>query len=73
MNHDPYKNKQPRLLDQVGNVIRVKHYTLIERKLRVPQIRGIKGDAVVVYCEPLITKKMGCHRLSQRVNKMGFF
>ncbi len=47
--------------------------TLIERKSRVPQIRGIKGDAVVVYCEPLITKKMGCYRLSQRVNKMGFF
>ena len=46
--------------------------TLIERKSRVPQVRGIKGDAVVVYCEPLITKKMGCHRLSQRVNKMGF-
>ena len=34
------------------------------------QIRGIKGEAVVNYCEPLITKEMVYHRLSQRVNKM---
>ena len=33
-------------------------------------IRGIKGEAVVVYSEPLITKEMGYHRLSRRVNKM---
>ncbi len=39
----------------------------------MPQIFGIKGEAVVVYCEPLITKEMGYHRLSKRVNKMGFF
>jgi hypothetical protein len=38
--------------------------TLNERKSRMPHIRGIKGEAVVVYCEPLITKKMGYHRLS---------
>jgi hypothetical protein len=30
----------------------------------MPQIRGIKGEVVVVYCEPLITKEMGCYRLS---------
>jgi hypothetical protein len=30
-----------------------------ERKLRMPQIRDIRGEAVVVYCEPLITKEMG--------------
>ena len=35
------------------------------------QIRGIKGEAVVNYCEPLITKEMVYHRLSHRVNKMG--
>ncbi|HUT44526.1 MAG TPA: hypothetical protein VMW95_09330, partial [Desulfobacterales bacterium] len=39
-------------------------YTLNERKSRMPQIRGIKGEVVVIYCEPLITKRMGCHRLS---------
>ncbi|MGD8548647.1 MAG: hypothetical protein PVJ45_03430 [Desulfobacterales bacterium] len=44
--------------------------TLIERKSRMPHIRGIKGEAVVIYCEPLITKEMGCHRLSRRVNKI---
>jgi hypothetical protein len=43
--------------------------TSIERKLRMRHIRGIKGEAVVVYCEPLITKEMACHRLSCRVNK----
>ncbi len=45
--------------------------TLIERKSRMRQIRGVKGEAVVVYCEPLTTKKMTYHRLSRRVNKMG--
>jgi hypothetical protein len=35
------------------------------------QIRGIKGEAVVLYCEPLITEKMVYHRLSRRVNKIG--
>jgi hypothetical protein len=25
----------------------------------MPQIQGIKGEAVVVYCEPLITKEIG--------------
>jgi len=30
--------------------------TLIERKSRMPQIQGIKGEAVVIYCEPLITQ-----------------
>jgi hypothetical protein len=48
----------------------VQSSTLIERKSRMPQIRGIKGEVVVVYCEPLITKEMGCHRLSRRVNKI---
>jgi hypothetical protein len=46
------------------------NYNSIERKSRVPHIRGIKGEVVVVYCEPLITKEMGYHRLSRRVNKM---
>ena len=45
----------------------------IERKSRMPQIRGIKGEVVVVYCEPLITKEMGYYRLSRRGNKMGFY
>ncbi len=27
----------------------------------MPQIQGIKGEAVVVYCEPLITQEMGYH------------
>jgi len=30
----------------------------------MPQIQGIKGEAVVAYCEPLITKKVGYPRLS---------
>jgi hypothetical protein len=42
----------------------------IERKSRTPHIRGIKGEAVIVYCEPLITKEVGYHRLSRRVNKI---
>ncbi len=47
--------------------------TLIERKSRMPQIQGIKGEAVILYCEPLITLEMGCHPAEAgRVNKMGF-
>jgi hypothetical protein len=46
--------------------------TLNERKLRMSQIQGLKGEAVFIYCEPLITQEMGYHRLSRRVNKMGF-
>jgi hypothetical protein len=30
----------------------------------MPHIRGIKGEVVVFYCEPLITKEMVYHRLS---------
>ena len=39
----------------------------------MPQIQGVKGEAVVSYCEPLTTKEMGYHRLSRRVNKMEFY
>lgn len=34
------------------------------------QIQGVKGEAVVIYCEPLTTLKMGYHRHSRRVNKI---
>jgi hypothetical protein len=34
------------------------------------QIRGVEGEAVVSYCEPLTTLEMGYDRLSRRVNKM---
>jgi hypothetical protein len=39
-------------------------YTLIERHSRMRQIRGVKGEAVVNYCEPLTTKEMAYHWLS---------
>ena len=32
------------------------------------QVRGVKGEAVVIYREPLKTKEMGYYRLSRRVN-----
>jgi len=34
----------------------------------MPQILGVKGEAVDIYCEPLTTKEMGHHRLSHGVN-----
>jgi hypothetical protein len=55
------------LLYDLGNAV---NRTLIERKLRVLQIQGVKGEAVVCYCEPLTTQEIGYHRLSRRVNKM---
>jgi len=30
--------------------------TLNERTLRMPQIQGSKGEAVGIYCEPLVTQ-----------------
>jgi hypothetical protein len=36
----------------------------------MPQIRGVKGEAVDFYCEPLITKEMGYPQLARRVKKM---
>jgi len=45
-------------------------YPLIEQKLRMLQIQGVKGEAVGLYCEPLITQEVEYHRLSRRVNKM---
>ncbi len=42
--------------------------TLTLQKSRMPQVRGVKGEAVVIYCEPLTTKEMGYYRLSRRVN-----
>ena len=39
----------------------------------MPQIQGIEGEAVVVYCEPLITKKMVYHRLSPKGKQNGIF
>jgi len=44
--------------------------TSIERKSSMPQIQGITGEAVVAYCESLITKEMEYNGLSRRVNKM---
>jgi hypothetical protein len=38
--------------------------------LKILQLRGVKGEAVEFYCEPLRTKEMGYHRLSRRANKM---
>jgi hypothetical protein len=34
--------------------------------------KASKGEAVVSYRNPLATQKMARHRLSRRVNKMGF-
>jgi len=32
------------------------------------QVRGVKVEAVVIYCEPLTTKEMEYYRLSHRAN-----
>jgi len=43
-------------------------WPLTLQKSRMPQVRGVKGEAVVIYCEPLTTKEVGYYRLSRRVN-----
>ena len=34
---------------------------------------SVKNAAVVIYCKPLTTQEMRCHRLSRRVNNMNAF
>ena len=46
---------------------RAESFTPTLQKSRIPQIRGIKGEAVALYREPLITKEMRDYRLSRRV------
>ena len=36
-------------------------------------MQGVKGEAVVVYADPLTTPQMLYHRLSRRVNNMAAF
>jgi len=43
------------------------------QKPRVLQMQGGKGEAVVVYADPLTTQEMRYHRLSHRVNNMAVF
>jgi hypothetical protein len=42
------------------------------QKSRMLEIQGVKGEAVVSYCESLTTKEMRYHRLSRRVNNGAF-
>jgi hypothetical protein len=42
-------------------------------KSRMPQIQGVKVEAVVVYRKSLTTQEMGYPRLSRRVNNMADF
>ena len=39
----------------------------------MPQIQGVKGEAVASYCDPLTTQEMRYYRLSRRVNNMASF
>jgi hypothetical protein len=43
------------------------------QKSRVPQIRGVTGEAVVFYRKPFTTKELRRHRLSHWVNNMAVF
>jgi hypothetical protein len=37
------------------------------------QMQGVKGEAVVIYADPLRTQEMRYHRLSRRVNNTACF
>ena len=51
------------------NIIGIRDFTLSLQKSRMLQIQGVKGEAVVIYREPLRTKEMRYPRLSRRVKK----
>ena len=48
-------------------------FTPALQKLRMPQILGVEGEAVVLYREPSTTQEIQYPRLSRRVNKMAVF
>jgi len=48
-------------------------FTLTLQKSRMPQIQGVKGEAVISYREPLTTEEMRYLRLSRRVKNMANF
>jgi len=48
-------------------------FTLTLQESRMPQICGVKGEAVVLYRDPLTTKEMWYPRLSHLVNNMAVF
>jgi hypothetical protein len=50
--------------------VTVSKITLTLQKPRVLQTQGVKGEAVVVYADPLRTQQMLYRRLSRRVNNM---
>jgi len=39
----------------------------------MPQVLGVEGEAVVLYCDPSTTQEMRYPRLSRRANKMAGF
>ena len=49
------------------------NFTLTLQKSRMTQICGVKGEAVVLYREPLTTKEMWYPRRSHRVNNTVVF
>ena len=48
-------------------------FTLTLQKSRMPQIQGVKGEAVVIYAEPLTTQEMRYPRLSPKGKQHGCF
>jgi len=43
------------------------------QKPRIPQIQGVKGEAVLGYCEPLTTQEMRHHTAFPTGKKQGDF
>ncbi len=43
------------------------------QKSMILQIQGVKGEVVVIYCEPLATQEMWYHRFSLQANNMPVF
>ena len=66
----PFTIEMPDICHELTRIFAKSISTLIERKSRIPQIQGIKGDAVVAYREPLITQEMGIIGFPAVVNKM---
>jgi hypothetical protein len=48
-------------------------FTLALQKSRMPEMQGVKREAVVVYADPLTTQQMRYPRLSRRVNNITVF
>jgi len=63
----------PKANRRLGGRVEREVFTRMLQKPRMPQIQGVKGEAVLRYCEPLRTQEMRHHTAFPKGKKQGDF